>query len=234
MKAVLLGLVGGLLGATCAAGEPAPVAVLDTMAQRMQACTACHGKEGRATNQGYFPRIAGKPVGYLYNQFINFRDGRRQNGTMAHLLAHTSDAYLLEAAEYFAGLELPYPAPTATGGDRERLARGRNLVFEGDAGRGIPACARCHGDALTGVAPAIPGLLGVPPSYVVAQIGAWRNGSRTASAPDCMADIARRLSEEEVSAVAAWLSSQPMPVDARPARARALPPLPVACGSASP
>ena len=28
----------------------------------MQACTGCHGKEGVSTNQGYFPRIAGKPA----------------------------------------------------------------------------------------------------------------------------------------------------------------------------
>ena len=50
------------------------------MAERVRACTACHGKEGRATSDGYYPRIAGKPAGYLYNQLVNFRDGRRQIG----------------------------------------------------------------------------------------------------------------------------------------------------------
>ena len=55
------------------AAQPAPVE--NTMAQRMQACSVCHGKEGRATNAGYFPRIAGKPAGYLYNQLLNFRTG---------------------------------------------------------------------------------------------------------------------------------------------------------------
>jgi len=43
----------------------------DTMAQRTQACTACHGKEGRAASDGYYPRIAGKPAGYLYNQLLH-------------------------------------------------------------------------------------------------------------------------------------------------------------------
>jgi cytochrome c553 len=47
-------------------------AVQDTMAQRMKACEVCHGREGRATNAGYFPRIAGKPAGYLYAQLQNF------------------------------------------------------------------------------------------------------------------------------------------------------------------
>ena len=80
------------------------------MAQRTLACTACHGKEGRAGPDGYYPRIAGKPAGYLYNQLLNFRDGRRHYGLMARLLDPLSDAYLLEIAQHFASLDLPYPA----------------------------------------------------------------------------------------------------------------------------
>jgi len=72
------------------------------MAQRMQACVVCHGKEGRATNQGYFPRIAGKPAGYLYNQLQNFKSGLRTYGPMTHLVQHLSDDYLLAIAQYFA------------------------------------------------------------------------------------------------------------------------------------
>ena len=53
----------------------APVAFQDTMAQRTLACTSCHGKEGRAGPDGYYPRIAGKPAGYLYAQLLHFREG---------------------------------------------------------------------------------------------------------------------------------------------------------------
>ena len=60
-----------LAAAPAFAQAPPPMPVPDTMAQRVQACTPCHGKEGRATNQGYFPRIAGKPAGYLANQLVN-------------------------------------------------------------------------------------------------------------------------------------------------------------------
>src|SRR6478672_4791156 len=83
----------------------------DNMAQRTLACTACHGKEGRAAPDGYYPRIAGKPAGYLYNQLLNFRDGRRHYGLMARLLDPLSDAYLMEMAQHFAALDLPYPPP---------------------------------------------------------------------------------------------------------------------------
>jgi cytochrome c553 len=180
------------------------------MAQRMKACVACHGEEGRATNHGFFPRIAGKPAGYLYNQLVNFRDGKRQNATMASLVDHMSDAYLREIADYFASLDLPYPPPQTTHAAGATLARGEQLVRHGDAARGIPACASCHGEAMTGVAPAMPGLLGLPRDYILAQFGAWRNGLRRAAAPDCMAEIARRLSAEDVTSMAAWLSSQPV------------------------
>ena len=218
-----------LLAAAPAFAASAP----DDMAQRMQACVACHGKEGRATNAGYFPRIAGKPAGYLYNQLVNFRDGKRHNATMAYLVDQMSDAYLREIAEYFAGLDLPYPPPQTTGAAPAVLARGEQLVRHGDAQRGIPACAQCHGASMTGVNPSMPGLLGLPRDYVLAQFGAWRSGVRHAAQPDCMGDIARRLAPEDVTAAAVWLSSQPVP--SGPLPAGALPArLPLACGSGTP
>jgi cytochrome c553 len=215
-----------LVAVAGACAAPAP----DTMAQRMKACVACHGQEGRATNQGFFPRIAGKPAGYLYSQLVNFRDGKRRNATMAYLVDHMSDAYLREIAGYFASLELPYPPPQTTNAPAATLARGEQLVRQGDATRGIPACASCHGQHMTGVAPAVPGLLGLPRDYILAQFGAWRNGARRAAAPDCMGEIARRLSAEDVSAVAVWLSSQPVAHGATPAGRPAQQPT-MQCGS---
>ncbi|WP_312028299.1 c-type cytochrome [Aquabacterium sp. J223] len=101
---------------------------------------------------------------------------------------------------------------------------------QGDPARGVPACSACHGAAMTGVQPGMPGLLGLSRDYLVAQMGAWRNGLRQARAPDCMARVARALSEEDVAAMALWLSSQPLPADAKPA-ATVAQPLPLDCGS---
>ena len=191
--------------------------VEDAMKERVRACTACHGKEGVATNQGYFPRIAGKPAVYLYNQLRHFREGRRQNPAMRHLLAHMSDAYLMDMAQYFSALELPYPPPEPTTVTPHLLARGEQLVRHGDKQRDIPACTACHGAAMTGRLPATPGLLGLPRDYVVAQIGAWRTGSRHADAPDCMAHVARRLSNDDIHAVSQWLAAQTVPSIGHPA-----------------
>ena len=187
------------------------------MAQRVLACTACHGKEGRATPDGYFPRIAGKPAGYLYQQLLNFRDGRRRYAPMAYLLEHLSDDYLQDIAGHFAALDLPYAAPTPQPVSQAMVAQGQRLVQQGDASRSIPACVHCHGQALTGVQPNLPGLLGLSRDYLNAQLGAWQTGQRQAKAPDCMAQIAQRLSASDVTAIALWLSQQHTPVPYAPA-----------------
>jgi cytochrome c553 len=221
----------GLFGGTVRATEKPVRHVPDTMAQRTQACTVCHGKEGRATNAGYFPRIAGKPAAYLRNQMVNFRDGRRTYAAMTHLVDHLSDAYLLEIANYFADLNLPYPAPQTVNAPAAAMERGRMLVQHGDEQRDLPACVQCHGSAMTGVAPAIPGLLGLPRDYLTGQLGAWQNGKRHTPAPDCMAQVAKRLSAEDVSAIAFWLSAQALPNNSHAATATATR-RPLDCGSA--
>lgn len=208
------------------------VAFRDDMAQRTLACTVCHGKEGRAAPDGYYPRIAGKPAGYLYNQLLNFRDGRRHYGLMARLLDPLSDEYLLEIARHFAELDLPYPPAAPARVPPDELRRGRQLALQGDAARELPACVQCHGKALSGVLPGTPGLLGLPRDYLAAQLGAWRTGQRRAHWPDCMREIALRLSPQDVSAVTAWLASQPVPRGAK-AAARPPTPSPLACGSAA-
>jgi cytochrome c553 len=237
---------------SAAAALAAPVVFQDTIAQRTLACTACHGKEGRAGPDGYYPRIAGKPAGYLYNQLLNFRDGRRHYGLMVGLLDTLSDAYLYEIAQYYSSLDVPYPPPHRASAPAETLQRGREIAQNGEPERRVPACARCHGKALTGVQPGIPGLLGLPRDYLNAQLGAWRNGQRRAVAPDCMAEIARRLSPEDLSAVTSFLAAEPLPRDPHPAPAatpaaapvkkkgrKAAPPPapeppPMRCGSAQP
>jgi cytochrome c553 len=204
-----------------AVAPAAPVVFQDTMAQRTLACTSCHGSQGRAGPDGYYPRIAGKPSGYLYNQLLNFREGRRHYGLMAGLLDTLSDEYLHDIAVHFASLDLPYPPPQPTKAPPEVLQRGRELALGGDPERRIPACASCHGKALTGIAPNVPGLLGLPRDYLNAQLGAWRTGQRRALAPDCMAEIARRLQPEDLSAVTTWLAAEPVPRNARPVSAEA-------------
>ncbi len=182
----------------------------------MQACTTCHGAGstatvGRTANEVYFPRIAGKSAPYLYNQLKNFRDGRRHYGLMVGLVEHQSDVALMEMAQYFAQLQLPYPEPQTppAGTSATVLQRGQQLALRGDASLGIEACTSCHGATLSGAA-FVPGLLGLPRDYMAGQFGAWQTGMRKAQAPDCMGRIARKLKPDDVSALAIWFAEQPV------------------------
>lgn len=210
---------------------PIRAAVLpDTLAQRLVACTSCHARTDTAKGTKYFPRIGGKPAGYLYNQLTNFRDGRRQYPVMTYMVTHLPDAYLIEIADYFAAQHPPVLPAVPVTASPALLERGRVLAVAGDAARRVPACVACHSQALAGTLPTVPGLVGLPRDYVNAQFGAWRNRTRQAHAPDCMAVIAARLTTDDINAVSTWLASQPYAPDARPAAA--FPgPLPLACGS---
>jgi cytochrome c553 len=221
-----------LFCAACLAqGEAIPAfKEVDSMEARVQGCVTCHGQSGQGTNNGYFPRIAGKPAGYLYNQLVAFRDGTRRYHPMNYLVAYLPDAYLKEMAQHFAKLRPPFASQEKANVDAATLARGQALATGGDAQKVVPACISCHGAGLTGMEPGIPGLVGLRPTYIVAQLTRWRVGERHALEPDCMKRIATRLSDSDISAVAAWLSLQTAPRDPSPESSN-LVRMPFACGS---
>ncbi|HEU4707936.1 MAG TPA: c-type cytochrome [Methylophilaceae bacterium] len=225
---IFLGFI--ILSPTAMAEQTASSAsVPDTMEARVQACVICHGENGRGIENVYFPHLAGKPAGYLYHQLVAFRDGRRRYNPMNYLLAYLPDEYLQKMAEYYASQEFK-PTHTPSTASAQVLKQGQKIVTQGIPSKQIPACTACHGPGLTGREPGIPSLLGLRADYISAQLGAWRYGTRTAIAPDCMQLVASRLSEQEVSAVAAWLASQEVPDTVRPLKADHTR-LPLECGS---
>src|SRR5688500_4055695 len=122
------------LFAGTAAAASCPVDVPATMAERMKACVICHDGGDGAERRKYYPRIAGKPEGYLFNQLRNFRDGRRYYRPMALLLQNATDQYLLEMAAYFSTLKQPYPPP-----ERVALSPGGRRLAEKLNHQGDPA-----------------------------------------------------------------------------------------------
>lgn len=226
-----------LLLVICAAWACATLAATDAatpmpsaMDERVRACTSCHGAQGQGRDNDYFPRIAGKPADYLFNQLIAFRDGGRTYPPMGYLIAFLPDDYLHKISQYFADQQPPYPNSDTGNVPPAVLAYGERLVTHGDPARKLPACAACHGARLTGAQPGIPGLLGLHASYIAGQMGTWRSGTRHAVAPDCMHAIAVKLTDKDITAVSSWLARQPRPDDPRPAASSAGP-LPLACGS---
>jgi len=214
-------------GAVRAADAPT---VPDTLKQRIAACTACHGEHGQGTPEsGFFPRLAGKPAGYLARQIRNFQDGLRKYAPMEYTVRGLTPEYMHEIAGYFAAQQVPYERSPVPRIDGDMLKRGQQLATHGDDARKIPACAACHGAQLTGVEPDIPGLVGLPYDYISAQLGSWRTHTRAMVAPDCMATIASRLSEADITAVSSWLATREVPPDAHAQPPGSVTP-PLACG----
>ena len=200
----------GLAGWLCLA----PIAThANDMAERIKPCEACHGNQGRAGPDGYYPRLAGKPAGYLYNQMQNFSQGRRHYTMMRRMMEPLTPQYQREMADYFASLQVPYlpPAATSTRISPAQMARGKQLALIGDPTQKLPACNSCHGDNLMGRQPHVPSLLGLPSAYLGAQLSAWTLGERATVAPDCMGDIAKRLTVADAAAVTGWLAAQEVP-----------------------
>lgn len=224
---LVLALACALPGMALAAPASVP-AGHDSLEQRIKACTACHAPKER--HDAFFPRIAGKPAGYLYNQLVGFRDGTRSYPPMNYLVAYLPDAYLKEIAQHFASLRPAFQTPEQPSANAAMAERGRVLATVGDTAKGIPACMACHGKSLSGMEPGIPGLAGLRSTYIVGQLTRWRVGERRAADPDCMKRIATRLSDTDVTAVASWLAQQTPPANASPEPSN-LVRMPVACGS---
>jgi cytochrome c553 len=205
--------------------------VEDTIAQRLLACTGCHGERGAGVVDSAFPRLAGQPVDYLFSQLRAFRDGVRTYAPMNFLLARQSDAYLREMATYFAAQSQDPRVVDARIGkpvDRAAFEAGRALVHEGRAAGDVPACVACHGSTMMGTLPAIPALAGLPRDLLIEQIGSWKTGGHRSPEPNCMAKVASRMSGGDIVAAATWLSlQQPSGVPEAPHE-----PLPIACGRA--
>lgn len=211
--AAVLWISAAMAGSSAAQDKPAPQ-VPDTIQQRIASCAACHGQRGEGTpDSGFFPRLAGKPAGYLARQLQDFQDGLRKYGPMEYTVRHLSPEYMHEIAQYFAAQEVPYERSPVPRVSADAIKRGEELATVGDPSRKLPACAACHGTQLTGVQPNVPGLVGLPYDYLSSQLGSWRTKTRATVAPDCMAEIANRLSESDISAVSAWLAGRQLPSD---------------------
>ncbi len=201
------------------------------MEARLQACASCHDNSNSDPQGQYAPSIAGKPREYLYQQLLNFQEGRRLNKSMNTMLAYLSEGYLREIAGYFS--EMPKISTPArkqrTTLTDDELAEGRRLSHQGRDD--IPACAACHGGDLRGDGTAIPSLEGLGADYISAQLGAWKAGTRRAQEPDCMAEIAQQLTGAEINRVVHWIAAErDWPASIKSAEAPAVD-YPLPCGA---
>lgn len=169
-------------------------------------CFECHGLDGEGVAQGpetLFAKLAGQHPSYIERQVLHFKRSLRKNDSMLIAARNVSDEDLRDIAAYFSAL------PPMRASERGANEVGRRLVSQGDAARGIPACASCHGEQGRGVpGGTAPRLAGQASRYLEKQLLDFRQGLRREDAPGAlMGAIARSLSEAEITAVALQLSA---------------------------
>ncbi|WP_299784510.1 c-type cytochrome [uncultured Marivita sp.] len=172
-------------------------------------CMACHGLQG--AGGGDIPRLAALPYDYLVSQLQSYLDGGRVSAVMAPISAQLTASEAQAVLAYYADLPAPDIDPPSDL-DWQLAKAGEVLAYAGRrsaSGTEVTACVMCHNAAgdLDEV-PIAPPLEGQPTGYIEAQLTAWKTGQRRGDPLGTMARIAEAMTDEEISAVAAFYASR--------------------------
>ena len=165
-------------------------------------CQECHGADGNSSD-AKIPHHAGQYAGYLIKQLGDFQSGARKHEIMSIMAEDLNAADKADIAAYFAGQK----PMQGEGAAVNPLAS--NLFVNGDQARDIPACSSCHGDSGKGRVvgnvfyPVIGGQRRV---YLRSQLVSWKLGERSNSPNGVMNKIAKLLSDDEIDALADYIS----------------------------
>ena len=169
---------------------------------KSELCQGCHGQFGLSV-EDMIPHLAGQYASYLAKQLRNYQSGARTHEIMNAMSQTINNADLNDISAYFSSQK------TMQGNGKGSNAVAKNLFLQGDAKRGIPACASCHGVNGKGKAPNIatyPVIGGQHKAYLHVQLSHWRDGKRSNSADGVMNKVTRNLTDAEIEALAAYIS----------------------------
>ena len=80
----------------------------ETIEEKAQVCTACHGENGVPPAQQFpVPVIWGQNLGYLFFQLRDFKSGARKNDQMTPIAQSLEQSDLMPLAQYFS--KKPWP-----------------------------------------------------------------------------------------------------------------------------
>jgi len=174
---------------------------------KAQACAACHGADGNASIPNY-PKLAGQHPKYLVKQLQAFQSKKRDNAIMSSQVANLKLQDMEDIAAYYAKQKTTLGAAT----DQKKRELGERIYRGGNNAKGIAACMGCHSPNGAGNPPAnFPALSGQNAAYVVQSLKDYKEGKTRALDPNddsgkMMRDIAKRMSDAEMEAVAHYIS----------------------------
>lgn len=173
---------------------------IDAGRQKAAMCIVCHGPDGNSSNPSW-PNLAGQHAEYIIKQLQDYRDGRRKNDQMAPLAMALSDQDIADIAAYYAA-QKPGIGQTRP----ENLETGAHLYRAGDVTKGLVACMACHGPTGIGNPAAnYPRINAQHAAYTELQLKAFKAEERANDLNGIMRDIAGRMSNDAIEAVADYL-----------------------------
>jgi cytochrome c553 len=204
----LAGAVGSATAADAAHAATAPKAdpakggsLYDTgdNARGIPACASCHGAAGNSTIVAN-PKLAGQVDTYIHKQLVDFTTPQRNQPIMTPYAKALTDEEKTNIAAYLFGQQPKQGAAR----NKDTLELGRKIYRGGIADRGVAACASCHGAIGSGIPAQYPRLAGQHQDYTIAQLQNFKSGARSNSPQ--MSTLAKRLSDEEMKAVADYIA----------------------------
>ena len=202
----------GFLGRGVYAGESTSgdVVVFAGNSRGAVACVVCHQRDGSGIPARGYPALAGLQEAYLFKQLREFKSGKRDHLLMSDTARALSEEEIVGAVRFFSALA-PKPIPIPGAGKNpaapKKLEAGEWIARYGRWERQVPACSQCHGKDGQGLGELFPPLVGQSESYLVQQLKAFKRGRRRNDPNSLMSTIAKRLTNKEIRAVAAFYSS---------------------------
>ncbi|WP_027854279.1 c-type cytochrome [Marinobacterium litorale] len=184
----------GITGVAHAAGDAA------AGQQKTAVCAACHGADGNSAAPN-FPKLAGQNASYLLKQLNDIKSGARSIPEMTGMLDNLSDQDLADIAAYFASNNVAVGQAAA-----DQVTAGQEIYRAGIADKGVAACTACHSPNGQGnEAAAFPALSGQHAGYVESTLKKFAAGERNNDPSGMMRDIAVKMSESDMKAVAQYV-----------------------------
>lgn len=162
-------------------------------------CTSCHGVDGNSKQTAY-PKLAGQLASYIVKQTVDFQEGRRKDNIMSGMVSMVTNREDLEdIAAYFAS------QPTMKGKHTSSpiAKKGKRLIFE-------ERCVFCHDEGAKPGGPYItdtPVIGGQHKEYLIKAMKDIKSAKRKADIYGLMYKTLNRLSDEDIAAIAEYLSS---------------------------
>jgi len=172
--------------------------------KKSQICQGCHGVDGNSTDE-LIPKLAGQYEGYIAKQMRNYQAGSRAHELMNGMASPLSDKDLDDISAYF------YNQPRMKGNGSPSNKIGKQLFLKGNIEEMVMTCVYCHGGAGKGLEPDIamyPVIGGQHKAYLKKTLLDFRQDDRMNSPNIIMNKIVRSLSDEEIDALAEYISAQ--------------------------